>query len=45
MTKSDLIKRLSRQSPGLTLAESRQILDLFLEAMKEGRVEEVELLK
>jgi nucleoid DNA-binding protein len=36
LTKSDIIKRLSRQFPGLTLAESRQILDLFLVAMKEG---------
>lgn len=36
MTKFDLIKRLSRQFPGITNTDSRQIIDLFLEAMKEG---------
>ena len=36
MTKSDLVKRLANQFPGLTISESKQILDLFLDAMKEG---------
>ena len=36
MIKSDLIKSLSRQFPGITMNHSRQIIDLFLEAMKEG---------
>ena len=38
MTKSDLIQRLSRQFPGLTLNESSEIIDLFFEAMKKGLV-------
>ncbi len=36
MTNFNLIKRLSRQFPCLTLSESKEIIDLFLEAMKEG---------
>ena len=36
MTKSDLVKRLSRQFPGLTVADAREMLELFLLAMKEG---------
>lgn len=36
MTKSDLVKRLSRQFSGLTVAEARDVLELFLSAMKEG---------
>lgn len=36
MTKSDIVKRLSRQFPDLTITESREIIDLFLDAMKEG---------
>lgn len=36
MTKSDLVKRLAYHFPGITIHESRKIIDLFLEAMKEG---------
>lgn len=36
MTKSDLIKLLSHQFPGITKNDSRQIIDLFLEDMKDG---------
>ena len=36
MTKSDLAKRLANQFTGLTIPGSKQILDIFLEAMKEG---------
>jgi len=36
MTKSDLIKRLFRQFPGIRNEDARGMLDLFLAAMKEG---------
>ena len=36
MTKSDLIKRLARQFPGIRNEDARIMLDLFLVAMKEG---------
>lgn len=36
MTKSDLVKRLAHHFPGITIHESREIIELILEAMKEG---------
>ncbi len=36
MTKSDLIKLLAHHFPGITIHESREIIELILEAMKEG---------
>jgi len=36
MTKSDLVKRLVRQFPGIRNEDTRIMLDLFLAAMKEG---------
>ena len=36
MTKSDLVDRLSKNFPGLTLSLSRTLIDLFLASMKEG---------
>ena len=36
MTKSDLVKRLARQFPGIQKEEARVTIDLFLTAMKEG---------
>ena len=36
MTKSDLIKRLARQFPGIRNEDARIMLDLFLAAMKES---------
>ncbi len=36
MTKSDLSRRLFRQFSGITFKEARELLDLFLSAMKEG---------
>ncbi|MHB8544275.1 MAG: HU family DNA-binding protein [Leptospirales bacterium] len=35
LTKSELAKRLSHHFPGLTITESREIIDLFLNSMKE----------
>ncbi|MHB8368835.1 MAG: HU family DNA-binding protein [Leptospirales bacterium] len=39
MTKSDLVDRLSKNLPGITLSLSRTLIDLFLDAMKEGLAE------
>jgi nucleoid DNA-binding protein len=36
MTKSSLIKRLSRQFPGISVIEAKEMIDLFLAAMKDG---------
>lgn len=36
MTKSDLVKRLARQFPGIRKEEALVTIDLFLTAMKEG---------
>lgn len=36
MTKSDLVKRLARQFPGIRNEDARVTIDLFLAAMKEG---------
>ena len=36
MTKSDLVKRLARQFPGVRKEDARVTIDLFLTAMKEG---------
>ena len=36
MTKSDLMIRLAHQFPGIRREDAREMLDLFLEAMKEG---------
>jgi nucleoid DNA-binding protein len=36
LTKSDLVKRLAHHFPGVTVQESRKIIELFLESMKEG---------
>ena len=36
MTKSDLLKRLARQFPGIRKEDARVTIDLFLAAMKEG---------
>ena len=36
MTKSDLVKRLARQFPGIRKEDARVTIDLFLTAMKEG---------
>ena len=36
MTKADLFKRLSRQFPGISASDARELLDLFLLAMKKG---------
>ena len=36
MSRSDLFRRIFRQFPGITLKDSREMLDLFRSAMKEG---------
>ena len=36
MTKSELTQRLARQFPGIRREDAREMMDLFLEAMKEG---------
>lgn len=36
MTKSDLVKRLARQFPGVRKEDARVTIDLFLTAMKKG---------
>ena len=36
MTKSDLLKRLARQFPGIRKEDAQVTIDLFLTAMKEG---------
>ena len=36
MKKSDLVKRLARQFPGIRNEDARVTIDLFLAAMKEG---------
>ena len=36
MTKSDLTKRLAQQFPGIRREDARELMDLFLEAMREG---------
>ena len=36
MIKSDLVKRLARQFPGIRNEDARIMIDLFLAAMKEG---------
>ena len=36
MTKSELIIRLARQVPGIRREDARELMDLFLEAMREG---------
>ena len=36
MTKSELIIRLARQFPGIRREDAREMMDLFLEAMREG---------
>lgn len=36
MTKSDLTIRLARQFPGIRREDARELMDLFLEAMREG---------
>ena len=36
MTKSELILRLARQFPGIRREDAREMMDLFLEAMREG---------
>ena len=36
MTKSDIAKLLARQFPGIRKEDAREMIDLFLEAMKEG---------
>ena len=36
MTKSDLMIRLARQFPEIRREDARELIDLFLEAMKEG---------
>ena len=36
MTKSELTQRLARQFPGIRREDAREMMDLFLEAMREG---------
>ena len=36
MTRRDLAKRLGRKFPGITGTDARELLDLFLDAMKAG---------
>lgn len=36
MTKSDLVDRLAREFPGITRPLARELIDHFIEAMKEG---------
>lgn len=36
MTKSDLIKRLAHHFSSITIHESKEIIELFFEAMKDG---------
>ncbi len=36
LTKFDLVKRLAHHFPGITIHESREITELFIESMKEG---------
>lgn len=36
MKKSDLVKRMAQQFPGITLQDARMMVDLFIESMREG---------